>query len=131
MPLTQQHTFNYVAVTGNSTKSIQLDVSFLVKRVKINFAYSFVSDLGVCMGVTSNLVYGDTVGVLNKYALTSAAPAIYNSDVLSTDNCFTYIYREPKKISGGYDFTFSLFSNYTATTIASGSVLIHCEFLSE
>jgi len=129
--LTQQHTFNSVSVTSSSTKSVQIDVGFLVKRVKINFAYSFISDLGVCMSVTSNMVYNDTVGVLNKYALTSAAPAIYNSDVLSNDNCFTYIFREPKKISGSYDFTFTLFDNYTTTTIASGNVIIHCEFLSE
>lgn len=121
----QQHLFTTVTFTTDPvTKSVAVNIPFLVKRVVINFAYTFKSDIGVAFLVTSDMVYGDTVGLLNNFGY-SDGTFIYNTQTLSADNNFTYIYREPKVLNGNYNFTFD---NILVSSITSGTVLIHCEF---
>lgn len=100
----------------------------MVKRVKFNFSYYFKSDINVNFLVTSDLVYNDVVGNLNKFAIYSAVPQAYTIGTLTSDTIIEYVFKEPRQVNGTYNFKFT---EQNGATIVSGTVLLHCEFLDQ
>jgi len=126
--VTQRHTYDSFTLTATGTKQVSLIIPFMVKRVKFNFSYYFKSDINVNFLVTSDLVYNDVVGNLNKFAIYSAVPQAYTIGTLTSDTIIEYVFKEPRQVNGTYNFKFT---EQNGATIVSGTVLLHCEFLDQ
>lgn len=124
----QLHSFYQCEVKGDTTISVAPDrmPTFPVKQVRINFAYRFKANNDVIFVVSSNIVDYEVVGVLNKYSYYSGIDT-YTADGLSNDNQISFIFKEPRILTGAYDFVFK--QKIAGVTISAGYVLVHLEFI--
>lgn len=101
-------------------------VPFSVKKVKINFTYSFSSDFITNIIITSDTFDNDAIGTLSKFSYDDGVGNLWFSDNFRNDNSFTFIFDSPKVINNSIKLSFT---QLIPATIGACNIIAHMEFL--
>lgn len=127
-PIQQKHLFQQYSILSDSTVSFNVFCGFPVKEARFNFAYEMISpDNNIMIVVSSDLVNGETVGVLNKFSQIDGNIDWVIRQDLSETTVFSHIFKDPIMVPNSITLTFR---NLTNATITTGTVLAHLELLS-
>ena len=103
-------------------------VTFPVKKINIEFSYSFAADNVTSVIVTTPLFENNCVGNLCKFQYFVAGPPIvlYHGDGFKKTNQFSGVFYSPKNITTAIPLVFNQLTN---STFSDMNIVAHMEFL--